>query len=227
MEDVVALKTMDIVLPDLRMTSVGTDDWETNSNGGDLNLDAGSPTQAMSRMLQEFEVNVVKEEGNEFGLYLSIVDGIGLLVHSIREGLVFEWNTNNPECQVMKGDCIVSVNGIGRDPIRFVELIKSEPTLNLLVKRATTFLVKIEKESDTDRLGIDLSHLPDDKTLIVNEIGQGRISQWNSSTSGQQVRRGDRVVKVNAICNNAQKMLDLIGRSRSLRLLMFRIDGCV
>eukprot|EP00811_Abedinium_folium_P002759 NODE_12534_length_1219_cov_4.102564.p1 GENE.NODE_12534_length_1219_cov_4.102564~~NODE_12534_length_1219_cov_4.102564.p1 ORF type:complete len:242 (-),score=71.89 NODE_12534_length_1219_cov_4.102564:441-1166(-) len=213
MEDVVSLKSMDdSVLPELRVAELGGDDWETSS--------------VKSRAIKvgaEFDVNVVKGEVNEFGLYLSVVDGLGLLVHSVKDGLVHEWNKSHPDLEVMKGDCIVMVNGISRDPMRFVELVKSEPMLNLKVKRATTFLVKIEREPE-NRLGLDISHLPDDKSLIVNDVSGGHIAHWNGANPHHEVRRGDRIVKVNATCNNARRMLTIIEEERSLRLLMFRIE---
>jgi len=181
-----------------------------------------SPTGRGSN--DEFSVTLVKLGSvREVGVYLSLVDEIGLLVHNVQAGLVREWNRNHPELLIRSGDCIVSVNGARGDPAELIKMLKQNNVLHLKVRSSITYHVRIKQQEPSRQLGLGLSHLPDDKTLTVDEVSGGLISMWNEKHKDKEVKSGDRVIKVNEVCNNASKMLAVIMSEKSLDFLFFRL----
>lgn len=161
----------------------------------------------------------------EVGLYLSLVDGIGLLIHDIKAGLAQDWNTQHPELQVKKDDCILQVNGVTDNLSELILMLKREPVLEMRLRHATTFHVFVQhEESQSKHLGLNVSHLPNDRTLRVDDVTVGLVSDWNASHESACVRKGDRVIKVNNVCNSASKMLKLIRTEGALDMLFFRLD---
>lgn len=189
-----------------------------SSHGG------GGGSQTERGPNDEFSVTLLKLGSmREVGIYLSLVDEIGLLVHNVQAGLVQEWNRNHPELLIKSGDCIVSVNGVRGDPAGLLKLLKKNNVLFLKVRSSITYHVRVKQQETLKHLGLGLSHLPDDRTLTVDEVSDGLISAWNEKHKDNEVKCGDRVIKVNEVCNNASKMLAVIMSEKSLDFLFFRV----
>mmetsp|Transcript_34485 Transcript_34485/g.55066 ORF Transcript_34485/g.55066 Transcript_34485/m.55066 type:complete len:134 (+) Transcript_34485:60-461(+) len=81
--------------------------------------------------------NIVKSGDQKLGMIVNYKSGCHLLVTSIREGVVEDWNNNNPSSAVEAGDLLLAINGKkGSCRELLTELLKSG-TLDLLVQKAT------------------------------------------------------------------------------------------
>lgn len=156
------------------------------------------------------------------GLCVSIVDSVGVLIHDVKDGLAQDWNNSHPEQRIQKDDIVIEVNGVKAKPAVFVWLLKSENVLTMTLRRAKTFAVVIDREEGPQHLGLSFTHLVGDATLLVESVGPGLIQQWNEANE-DSVKKGDRIIKVNDVCNNAGKMFGLIAGARYLNVIVFRL----
>jgi len=69
------------------------------------------------------------------GLEIAHKDGKELVVLEVSEGLIAQWNTDNPGSEVVPGDCICAVNGVKGDSAKLVEAISTSKQLELLLAR--------------------------------------------------------------------------------------------
>mmetsp|Transcript_47556 Transcript_47556/g.134247 ORF Transcript_47556/g.134247 Transcript_47556/m.134247 type:complete len:264 (+) Transcript_47556:138-929(+) len=86
----------------------------------------------------EFCVYVTKKRNNSklgFG-YHKAARGISLLVYTLDEGLLKEWNVENPDKAVLKNDRIIAVNGIRRNTDLMAKTIEEADKLELWFVRA-------------------------------------------------------------------------------------------
>jgi len=87
-------------------------------------------------LMSEFTVTLVKKaEGASLGVDIDFSDGATIVITQVREGLVAEWNAANPAQLVKPDDRIVAVNGVMGNAANMMEVCKTAPTLELLLKR--------------------------------------------------------------------------------------------
>lgn len=98
-------------------------------------------TTLVVRRPVEFCVSISKVNRSRKSLGLAFhkaARGISLLVHSIEDGLIKDWNSLHPEMEVKKRDRIVAVNNIrGMNTEKMTRAMEEEDKLELLVVRPT------------------------------------------------------------------------------------------
>lgn len=90
---------------------------------------------ARKKVPREFKVILNKVEGSSTGAIVSQQDAQTLIVESVVNGLLQEWNEANPGCEVKKGYQIIAVNGIRGDSQALLEACVQETHLELTVRR--------------------------------------------------------------------------------------------
>jgi len=83
----------------------------------------------------EFSIALRKPPGGKIGLKVDQFEGVSLEVTRIKEGLVQDWNSEHGECQVMKGDRIVEVNGVRDSSPKMLDTLTAEEDLFLVIQR--------------------------------------------------------------------------------------------
>mmetsp|Transcript_95511 Transcript_95511/g.275167 ORF Transcript_95511/g.275167 Transcript_95511/m.275167 type:complete len:441 (-) Transcript_95511:225-1547(-) len=92
------------------------------------------------------------------------------------------------------------------------------------------FSFTIRKADETD-LGLNVSHQEREKVLCVEGIrADGAVDAWNrqchgGAFPGKAVKIGDRIISVNSVSYDPEKMLEECKEKRLLRLTIFRGDG--
>mmetsp|Transcript_66349 Transcript_66349/g.144018 ORF Transcript_66349/g.144018 Transcript_66349/m.144018 type:complete len:161 (+) Transcript_66349:286-768(+) len=100
-------------------------------------VDLASGKKQLSRF-DTFQVYLKKHDTAPLGIDVNYADKRTLLVVSInvKEGMVLEWNKENPDAQIWVGDRILSVNGVTEDTAQMIEACKDAETIDLLVLRS-------------------------------------------------------------------------------------------
>merc|ERR1719443_1047844 len=89
--------------------------------------------EEMPTLIPDFYITVDRSEGRSLGIEV-ITEG-GLMVMSINEGLIQDWNTANPEQAVEEQDRIVGANDVEDDVDLILEQCKQSQLLKLKVRR--------------------------------------------------------------------------------------------
>eukprot|EP00928_Gymnodinium_smaydae_P026250 TRINITY_DN20674_c0_g1_i1.p1 TRINITY_DN20674_c0_g1~~TRINITY_DN20674_c0_g1_i1.p1 ORF type:complete len:769 (+),score=134.06 TRINITY_DN20674_c0_g1_i1:324-2309(+) len=96
-----------------------------------------APAAAHAAVVPEYSVKLQESGSDGVGLDVELhSDGLGLLIKSIKPGVVQEWN-RRPRCPhpVRPGDVIVEVNGIRGDPARMVAECQDFQVLAMTLRR--------------------------------------------------------------------------------------------
>ena len=88
---------------------------QRGANGQPLQRSPDSKPPMVNIETKEWQVFLSRERDKKLGLDVDPRQREHLLVLSIEEGTVQEYNTKNPENAVQEGDHIVSVNGSSQD----------------------------------------------------------------------------------------------------------------
>mmetsp|Transcript_21140 Transcript_21140/g.35120 ORF Transcript_21140/g.35120 Transcript_21140/m.35120 type:complete len:242 (+) Transcript_21140:1-726(+) len=177
-------------------------------------------------MATSYAITLDRSSGCRLGM--SILEHVGqsLLVTDVTNGLVHEWNSNNesdPHIQVRPGDRVVVVNGIRGNTRHLLEMCKKNQALHMTLLRPPAkelapgvHLVVLDKTGGM-KLGIDISQ-HDGRTLLVTEVREGLVKEWNILNPLHQIMPGDRVIKVNSCQNSAQRLLNECRKNTILRI---------
>lgn len=86
-----------------------------------------------------YQVSISKSEGaSKIGLDIAPSASKYLKVKKIKEGLVQEWNKQNPDTQVCEGDFIVEVNSVKGSVDDLLSVIARDVSLTLVLQRTLT-----------------------------------------------------------------------------------------
>lgn len=176
-----------------------------------------------------YAITLDRSSGTRLGM--SSLEHLGhtLLVTAVTGGLVEQWNesTMDRRVRVRAGDCIVAVNGIRSSTNLLLEECKKHKVLHMEMLRPPceeiapgVHRVALSK-TGCMKLGIDISQ-HDGRTLLVTEIREGIVREWNRINPCHQVRPGDRIIKVNSCQNNARKLLEECRKNDVLRIIIKR-----
>lgn len=176
-------------------------------------------------MSSAFSIELDRTSGMRLGM--SILEHVGetLLVTAVTGGLCEEWNHRHHghDVQVRPGDRIVVVNGIRQNTYLLLEECKKNKVLHMGILRPPcqelapgVILLPLDKTGGM-KLGIDISQ-HDGRTLLVTEIRDGLVREWNRENPCHQVRPGDRIIKVNSCVNCARRLLEECRKGTILRL---------
>lgn len=166
-----------------------------------------------------WRITIDRSSGEPLGLEF---DSASLQVKSVSwNGLVGDWNTNNPDRSIKPNDRIVLVNH-KREVSEVLQELSSSPNLEIVMARD---LEPGEWRIEIDRsLGEPLGVEMDYKTLAVKSIDwKGLIGSWNvhAPHPAHIVKTGDKIVEVNRQ-RGVEKMLEECKKFEILHVVMLR-----
>mmetsp|Transcript_3987 Transcript_3987/g.6466 ORF Transcript_3987/g.6466 Transcript_3987/m.6466 type:complete len:318 (+) Transcript_3987:59-1012(+) len=212
----VACKTAEVATdePDLEATTV--------------EKDAPAVEKKDKGRTDKFTVKVNKESGTKLGITTCSADGQFLIISSIVGGLVQEYNAKQPATsKVEVGDCIVSVNGVTApvDALK-VKISSVVGECSFEVQPHSKFIVTVRRDSDDDKLGLDVANKAQHQTLLIRSVLPGLISRWNDASTGYKVLPGDRIVAINGSVGSGQFLRHQVSEAKGeISLSMVRISN--
>merc|ERR1712032_1534918 len=104
---------------------------------GQPNAAAAAPGLAdpLSANAKEFFIVVDKKGESKLGIAVNYHSGKGILIDGISDGVLQNWNKENPEQALRMGDRIVEVNSVCGDGVQLVEECKKSQILMIKVLR--------------------------------------------------------------------------------------------
>merc|ERR1712192_118205 len=99
----------------------------------------------------------------------------------------------------------------------------SEPreTKELVLSDPCEFTISINKGSA--KLGIDAELDTPNQRLLIVEVKEGAVLDWNKEHPEKQVYKGDYIVQVNGSRGQARQLVQAMRESQALELLIVRI----
>lgn len=181
-----------------------------SSSAWPIKLETGTVTQ------KEFSVTITKVPGKHLGLGLDILDQVSAVVDLVDKGPVREWNREHPDLQIKLGDRIVEVNDTRGQAREIVQRFREDMTLKMVLRRPKEVMVTFIK---TKELGLQLHFSQESSALLILEVAEGHVRDWNDANKGRGVRPGDRIVEVNGIRGKAPDLMEQIRENDELELL--------
>eukprot|EP00930_Biecheleria_cincta_P083985 TRINITY_DN73485_c0_g1_i1.p1 TRINITY_DN73485_c0_g1~~TRINITY_DN73485_c0_g1_i1.p1 ORF type:complete len:367 (+),score=69.14 TRINITY_DN73485_c0_g1_i1:48-1103(+) len=169
-----------------------------------------------SRSLGPDQIEVVLgkwDRSKSLGMALHVSEDGFLIIRSVTNGLMQTYNASADEdLQVMPNDAIVAVDGRGGEAAELLAYFKArdaetaaaEGNLKLFIRRPRMYSIEIQRAHAP--LGLSVDHEP--TALRVFSVKSGMFSNWNVSLGGAQLKRNDRIVRVNGSQGQSQEMLN-------------------
>lgn len=196
-----------------------------------------APVAEASADPREFAIALDTSQGARLGIVVDHEDGRTLLIESITEGLVQDWNASHPDLQVRPGDRIMEVNGVRHDVVRIVGECKQYHTLAMLILPGAGLPAATPEATDVRaaalaqggefgivldrtggvRLGIDVC-LIGRHDLLVEAIHVGLVQAWNRANPGARVVENDCIVEVNGVRGDEKLLAEECTREAVLRM---------
>merc|ERR1719330_426032 len=177
-----------------------------------------------------FTTTISRNEEEPIGLDIDLIDGISAVVVDIKDGAVKSWNEKNPAQAIRVNDRIVQVNGAKLEANALVANLKTETLWVLEVQRPVLFTVCISR-ADAPSLGMDLRYAPNGTTLMITQIGEGPMQDWNRAHPKEEVCRHDRIIQLNGVKGTPTMLLQASADSETLHMVILHFpqvqDACV
>jgi len=165
------------------------------------------------------------------GLNLDALDPTTAFVDHIVPGAVQAWNALHPAMDHLKiYDRIISVNGVSGNTDDLLTELRSQDTWDITVVRPVEIRVVVDCARFRS-LGLDLKYSPNGSTLLIAELGDGAIAQWNQNIlrdegpSTMTVTRCDRIVELNGARGDAKKLLEAAADTQMLHMTILHYEG--
>mmetsp|Transcript_37749 Transcript_37749/g.46767 ORF Transcript_37749/g.46767 Transcript_37749/m.46767 type:complete len:244 (+) Transcript_37749:65-796(+) len=146
-----------------------------------------------------FEVRLDKSSGSYgFSLEYDFKDKVHIdakdpcLLLSLHGGAAEQWNQKCPEQKLKVGDRIVAANGVSGASEGIFDAIKGSQEATLIIQRPKELKIPVK---NCRSLGLDLAYADSAVGLIIKQVNQGPVKEWNASSTSQ-VSAGDRIVAV-------------------------------
>jgi len=147
-------------------------------------------------------ITLRRDSDTNIGLNLDALDICGII-----PGCVQEWNDSRPEPErLLVHDRIVEVNGVSGSIARILASLMTTEEWKMTISRPTELRVSVDC-AKLSSLGVGLKHSTNSNTLLITEVGDGAIREWNSAAPGAKVCKHDRIISVNGICGGARSLL--------------------
>mmetsp|Transcript_42843 Transcript_42843/g.79866 ORF Transcript_42843/g.79866 Transcript_42843/m.79866 type:complete len:240 (+) Transcript_42843:46-765(+) len=140
------------------------------------------------------------------------------LIFNIKGGAAEQWNKMYPDKALQVGDCIFAVNGVSGTSKTLFESIKDASKVEIDVLRPKELTIKGRGGRP---LGLHLEYADSSVGLIVTQVNDGPVKDWNASNPSTPVVPGDRILEVNGCTSGiADKMTEVLQREDlTLRVL--------
>lgn len=157
----------------------------------------------------EFTIQVSREPGDSIGMDLDLIDGVTPLVVSTKAGTIQDWNDTHPKLMVKVGDKILDVNGVKGSTRQIISTLKEDGTWRIRLQRPRVLKLDISKigKNSAPSLGLGLSYAKHGTSLLVGEVNEGPVLDWNLKNPEFQVQAQDRIVELNGTKGNAVELL--------------------
>merc|ERR1712087_977362 len=99
-----------------------------------LNKASAVPKVAQRGIVKQWNVTL-RKQGKLLGVDVDLVDGKCLFIETIKPGLVSDWNTEHPDKEIKREDCIIQVNGAKGRASELTAACKKDEVLELVVVR--------------------------------------------------------------------------------------------
>jgi len=172
-----------------------------------------------SQGIESFTININREEGVPLGIEFDATDGYSVRLTEIELwGSFAKWNRRRYMEQVMPGDHIVAVNGVRGTASGILQRMQRAQELEIELHRPATYSIEITK--NPDGLGIETKQAQNSRSLMVSHlVGKGAVKEWNDSNQDKQVRRHDRIVKVNGWAGTVEELTKKVMVGKALGML--------
>merc|ERR1712217_803632 len=172
----------------------GTRRWETKWEADPL---AG----------QQFIVDIVRNPGDAVGLDIDHIDGVAAVIESVKPGgAIYAWNAQHAAYALKENDRIVEVNGATGDVKVLIQRLKSDVQWRLMIQRPVEIQITIRK-TDSDSLGLDLNYAPNSKSLLITDVSNGPMQDWNMGHPEQAIIRRDRIIEINGVRGRPMELI--------------------
>lgn len=142
-----------------------------------------------------FNVDMKKTPSEKLGLDLDIISRTYAQVCEVQPGAIQTYNQTSTAEEVKYGDCIVEVNGVYGDAKSMAKVMKEEKSLNIVFRRGNEYTVTIETKSHPH--GLKFAHTSRSVSLVISEMQEGPVTEWNDANPDRRVSIGDRIVAFN------------------------------
>jgi len=156
----------------------------------------------------ELEVTVEKGKGDNYGMRINEQSKVDLQVHQIEQGAVQRYNESvKADMQIRKSDFIVAVNGVTDSCEEMMrQFSKSKVTLRL--RRALTYVVILDREDHTQKLGVVVPLPPKNDVIPILDIQEGLIKSYNDKCTAEsdKIQFLDRITSVKGEAGSAESL---------------------
>lgn len=170
----------------------------------------------------DFVVQLQNPQFKALGVDLDTQANSLVYVNDVKDGVVQVYNrTAKPESRLGPGHFIIKVNGVEGLASDMVDEMNRLASLRLLVRKPFTMCVAIDKKSHKGLLaGVDFVKRSAVGCLLINQLSEGPIEEWNIVNPGREVRVGDRIIAVNG---QKGKAADLLKKLKALNRCLITI----
>lgn len=168
----------------------------------------------------EFRVHVERSLEANIGLNLDALDEESAFVDGILPGAIQAWNDEHPdEPQLRRYDRILGVNVFRGHTDCLLREMRQSASWDLAVQRPAEVRISVDCARNP-KLGLDLKYSPNGGSLLISNIGEGAIEDWNAASDSYQIGRHDRIVEVNGVRGTARQLLDTATNVATLDLVV-------
>lgn len=156
---------------------------------------------------ETFSVTIPRSRNTNIGLDTDLIDDQSVMVVAIKSGVFQSWNDANPNRAIKLHDRIVEVNGVRDNTTVMINTLKQEAHWKLQVQRPKEFSIELMR-TKTPSLGLDLRYAPNGTSLLIRDIGEGPVLDWNTANPDRKVCKHDRIIELNGTRGTPQQILE-------------------
>jgi hypothetical protein len=221
----------DVYLPDpmdkdtMVAAETPPDTDELKEKESKLKSTSSTAQPAGGKLPQTLEFILTRNPQENIGLNLDALDGVSAFVDDIIPGAVQAWNKTHSSQEGLKvHDRIKAVNGVRGETDKLLSELKSTTVWKLSVHRPEEIRVVVDCRKHPS-LGLDLKYSPNGNTLLIADLGEGAIKEWNKTVElPKQVNKFDRIVAINGIRGTARSLLESAANSDGLDLIILHYE---
>eukprot|EP00933_Yihiella_yeosuensis_P045774 TRINITY_DN41198_c0_g1_i1.p1 TRINITY_DN41198_c0_g1~~TRINITY_DN41198_c0_g1_i1.p1 ORF type:complete len:292 (-),score=47.66 TRINITY_DN41198_c0_g1_i1:89-964(-) len=215
---------LDVPPIDIKATRFGTPRTPKDyTTGGTTDFEGQSIATTFRSMENDVEYGIFLQRaaGESLGLNIDALDGVSLVVSSVKAGLVRKYNDEmeDEDLKIKPGDSIVELNGARGSSQALLERLKIDGDLDIRIKRPRIFSISIARAYGP--LGMQLEHTPTGSSVLVKAVNPGLIKDWNLSHRSLAVKRRDRIFCVNGFQGSP---VELMGRMKAATVQGDRLE---
>lgn len=169
-----------------------------------------------------FDFEVLKAAGDTWGIEADPMDGAVMEVCVIRDGLISKYNASvKDENEQMKlGDYIVSINGVKGDTDAMVTVMQKPSRKTVSVRRLKTWEVNLKQSGAA--LRPCMNRASNGRTLLIVDADDKIFKDWNLANPDLDIQKNDRILMINGIDSESEKMMEQVEQASDLKILVGR-----